>query len=161
MPDLNDVIAHNRDAWDRQVASGDQWTLGATSEMVAAARAGDLSSVVLIGHKPIVRDWLPTDLRGVEILGLASGGGQQGPLLAAAGASVTVFDNSPAQLARDREVAAREGLSLRTVLGDMRDLSVFPDGSFDVIVNPVSNVFCPELPPVWREWPPGCNQGGK
>ena len=27
----------------------------------------------------------------------------------------------------------------------------FPDASFDVIVNPVSNVFCPELGPVWRE----------
>jgi SAM-dependent methyltransferase len=33
----------------------------------------------------------------------------------------------------------------------MRDLSVFPDGSFDVVFNPVSNVFCPDLAPVWRE----------
>jgi SAM-dependent methyltransferase len=33
----------------------------------------------------------------------------------------------------------------------MRDLSAFPDASFDVIVNPTSNVFCPELAPVWRE----------
>jgi len=64
---------------------------------------------------------------------------------------VTVFDNSPAQLARDEEVAAREGLTLRTVLGDMRDLSAFADASFDVVFNPVSNVFCPELAPVWRE----------
>ena len=85
------------------------------------------------------------------MLCLASGGGQQGPVLAAAGAEVTVFDNSPAQLARDEEVAAREGLTLRTVLGDMRDLSAFPDASFDVVFNPVSNVFCPELAPVWRE----------
>jgi len=37
------------------------------------------------------------------------------------------------------------------VLGDMRDLGVFPDASFEVVVNPVSNVFCPELAPVWRE----------
>ena len=30
------------------------------------------------------------------------------------------------------------------MLGDMRDLDAFPDDSFDVvIVNPVSNVFCP------------------
>jgi SAM-dependent methyltransferase len=62
-----------------------------------------------------------------------------------------VFDNSPAQLARDEEVATREGLTLRTVLGDMRDLSAFADASFDVVFNPVSNVFCPELAPVWRE----------
>jgi SAM-dependent methyltransferase len=71
-------------------------------------------------------------------------------VLAAAGAEVTVFDNSPRQLARDDEVAAREGLTIRTVLGDMRDLGAFPDASFEVIVNPVSNVFCPDLEPVWR-----------
>jgi SAM-dependent methyltransferase len=64
---------------------------------------------------------------------------------------VTVFDNSPKQLGRDDEVAARDGLELRTVLGDMRDLGVFDDASFDVIVNPVSNVFCPDLTPVWEE----------
>ena len=62
-----------------------------------------------------------------------------------------MLDNSPRQLARDQEVAEREGLDLHTVLGDMRDLSAFPDASFDVVVNPVSNVFCPELAPVWRE----------
>lgn len=146
-----DVVAHNREAWDRQAAAGDQWTRGATPEMVAAARLGDLSKVVLIGHKPIIRGWLPGDLRGIRILGLASGGGQQGPLLAAAGATVTIFDNSPMQLQRDREVAEREGLDIATVQGDMRDLGAFPDASFDVVVNPVSNVFCPQLAPVWRE----------
>ena len=45
---------------------------------------------------------------------------------------MTVFDNSPGQLARDDEVAAREGLAIRTVLGDMRDLTAFADASFDV-----------------------------
>ena len=64
---------------------------------------------------------------------------------------MTVFDNSPAQLGHDEEVAAREGLAIRTVLGDMRDLGVLAAASFDVVVNPVSNVFCPDLAPVWRE----------
>jgi SAM-dependent methyltransferase len=118
---------------------------------VEAARKGDVSGVVLIGHEPVIREWLPESLEGVRILGLASGGGQQGPLLAAAGAIVTIFDNSPAQLDRDREVAQRERLTIETVLGDMRDLSVFADGSFDVVINPVSNVFCPELASVWAE----------
>ena len=146
-----DVVAHNRAAWNRQVDAGDEWTVGATPEMVAAARAGDLSHVVLIGHKPVPRHWLPADLRGVSVLCLASGGGQQGPLLAAAGARVTVFDNSPRQLDRDREVAAREHLPIETVLGDMRDLSVLADAAFDIVLNPVSNVFCPDLAPVWSE----------
>ena len=33
----------------------------------------------------------------------------------------------------------------------MRDLSVFADGSFDLVFNPVSNAFCPDLAAVWRE----------
>ena len=143
-------VAHNRAAWDREVARGNEWTRPVGPEVVARARDGDWS-VVLIGYQPTPRDWFPADLRGTAVLCLASGGGQQGPVLAAAGADVTVFDNSPAQLARDEEVAVREGLVLRTVLGDMRDLSAFPDASFDVVFNPVSNVFCPELGPVWRE----------
>lgn len=85
------------------------------------------------------------------MLCLASGGGQQGPVLAAAGARVTVYDNSPRQLAQDRMVAEREGLSITTNEGDMRDLSALEDASFDLIVHPVSNVFVPEIRPVWRE----------
>ena len=85
------------------------------------------------------------------MLGLACGGGQQGPLLAAAGAEVTIFDNSPAQLAQDRMVAERDGLTITTVQGDMRDLSVFADGVFDLVFHPCSNCFVPDIAPVWRE----------
>jgi SAM-dependent methyltransferase len=145
-----DPVAHNRAAWDREVEADNEWTRPVGPEVIARAREGDWS-VVLIGYEPVPRDWFPADLAGVAVLGLASGGGQQGPVLAAAGARVTVFDNSPRQLARDQEVAAREGLALRTVLGDMRDLSAFPDASFDLVFHPVSNLFCPDLTPVWRE----------
>ena len=150
MGEAFDPVAHNRAAWDREVDSGNEWTRPVGPGIVARARAGDWS-VVLIGYQPTPRDWFPADLAGAAILGLASGGGQQGPVLAAAGADVTVFDNSPRQLARDNEVAAREGLAIRTVLGDMRDLSAFADASFDVVFNPVSNVFCPDVVPVWQE----------
>jgi len=85
------------------------------------------------------------------VLGLASAGGQQCPVFAAAGARVTVFDNSPAQLGQDRRVAEREGLELRLVEGDMRDLSAFADGSFDLIFHPCSNCFVEDVPRVWRE----------
>ena len=150
MSEQFDPVAHNRAAWDREVAKDNEWTRPVGPEIVARARAGDWS-VVLIGYEPTPRDWFPADLAGAAILCLASGGGQQGPVLAAAGADVTVFDNSPAQLARDDEVAAREGLPIRTVLGDMRDLTAFAGASFDVVFNPVSNVFCPDLAPVWQE----------
>lgn len=150
MTDRFDPVAYNRTAWDREVDAGNEWTRPVGSDVVDRARAGAWS-VVLIGYEPVPREWFPESLRSVEILCLASGGGQQGPVLAAAGATVTVFDNSPKQLARDESVAARDGLLLRTVLGDMRDLGAFGDASFDVVFNPVSNVFCPELAPVWRE----------
>jgi SAM-dependent methyltransferase len=145
-----DAVAHNRAAWDREVASGNEWTRPVQPDVVARARAGEWS-IVLIGYEPVPRDWFPDDLAGADVLCLASGGGQQGPVLAAAGATVTVFDNSPAQLGRDEAVAARDGLTLTTVLGDMRDLSAFGDATFDLIFHPVSNVFCPDLAPVWRE----------
>src|SRR5205814_6147548 len=145
-----DPVAYNRAAWDREVDRGNDWTRPVGPDVTARARTGDWS-VVLIGCEPVPRDWFPASLAGSAVLCLASGGGQQGPVLAAAGADVTVFDNSPRQLARDEQVAGRDGLAIRTVLGDMRDLSAFADGSFDLVFNPVSNVFSPDLAPFWRE----------
>lgn len=141
---------HNRAAWDKYVQEGNEWSTPVSAEDVERARMGDWS-IVLIGREPVDRSWLPRDLTGKDVLCLASGGGQQGPILAAAGARVTVFDNSPRQLGQDQMVAAREGLELRTVLGDMRDLSALDDAAFDVVFHPVSNLFAPDLAPVWRE----------
>lgn len=144
-----DVRAVNRAAWDRQVDAGNEWTRPVGPEVIAAARAGAWT-VVLTEQKPVPRGWLPP-LAGREVLCLASGGGQQGPVLAAAGARVTVFDNSPRQLAQDRLVAERDGLDLVTVEGDMADLSAFADASFDLVFHPVSNCFAADVRPVWRE----------
>lgn len=145
-----DVAAYNRKAWNHQVENGDRWTVPVSPEIIAKARAGDWS-VILTPERPVPRDWFPEDLAGVRVLGLASGGGQQGPILAAAGAQVTTFDASEGQLGQDRLVAEREGLTIRTVRGDMRDLGAFPDESFDLVFHPVSNVFVEDVRPVWRE----------
>lgn len=146
----NDEVSKlNRIAWDRQVASGNPWTIPVTSEIIAKARNGQFS-IVLTPNKSVPRNWLAS-IKGKSILGLACGGGQQGPVLAAAGAKVTILDNSPAQLERDRKLSDSENLEIQTVLGDMRDLSEFPDSSFDLIVHPCSNCFVPEIQPVWNE----------
>jgi len=145
-----DVPEHNQKAWDRLAQDGIEWSVPVSPEAIAAARLGKWE-VFLTESKPVPRHWFPPDLHGKEVLCLASGGGQQGPILAAAGARVTTFDLSPEQLARDRLVAQREGLELKTVQGDMRDLSVFADASFDLIFHPVSNIFVPDILPVWRE----------
>jgi SAM-dependent methyltransferase len=143
------IADYNRSAWDHEVENGNCWTIPVTPEQVAAARTGQFQ-LLLTPTIPVPMSWFG-EFRGKELLLLASGGGQQGPLLAAAGANVTVFDNSPRQLARDREVAARENLEIRTVQGDMRDLSHFADASFDLIFHPVSNCFIDDVRPVWRE----------
>ncbi len=144
-----DIVQFNKRAWDRQVEQGNRWTVPVSREEIALARRGDWQ-VLLTPSKPVPRSWFPS-LSGLDILCLASGGGQQGPILAAAGAQVTVFDNSPRQLAQDRMVADRESLDIRTVEGDMSNLSCFPDESFDLIVHPVANTFIPAVRPVWQE----------
>ncbi|MBV6467049.1 MAG: hypothetical protein PGMFKBFP_02381 [Anaerolineales bacterium] len=144
-----DIRIYNRTAWDIQVEDGNPWTIPVEHEVIEAARRGEWS-VLLTEQKPAPREWFPP-LPGLDLLALASGGGQQAPIFAAAGANVTVLDNSPRQLDRDREVAERENLSLNIVEGDMRDLSMFADESFDLVFNPVSNVFIPDVKPVWKE----------
>ena len=144
------IVEYNRTAWNREVEIGNIWTVPVSSEVVEAARRGEWQ-IVLTPTKPVPSDWYPQPMQGKEVLCLASGGGQQGPILAAAGARVTVFDNSDRQLASDRMVAERDGLEIHTVQGDMADLSAFADESFDLIVHPVSNTFAPDILPVWRE----------
>jgi len=144
-----DIAEFNRLAWDRQVAKANRWTIPVGPEVIAAARRGEWG-VVLTPMRAVPRDWFG-ELAGRELLALAAGGGQQSPVLAAAGARVTVLDNSPAQLAQDRAVAERDGLELHLEQGDMRDLSRFADGSFDLVFHPASNAFVPDVRSVWRE----------
>lgn len=144
-----DVRDYNREAWDKEVVKGNPWTQPVSPEVIARARRGDWD-VLLTEQKFVPREWFG-EVRGKDILGLASGGGQQAPTFAAAGANVTVLDNSPKQLERDRMVAKREGLSIRTIQGDARDLSMLADESFDLVFHPVSNLFIPQVRPIYRE----------
>lgn len=154
-----DVTQHNRHSWNEHAKNGSEWSVPVSAEEVARARVGEWK-VILTPNKAVPADWFG-ELAGQDVLGLASGGGQQVPLFAAAGARVTSFDNSDEQLARDQGVAEREGLEVRTVQGDMADLSVFPDASFDLIFHPVSNVFVPDLNPVWGECARVLRPGGR
>lgn len=125
-----------------------------SADVVAQARVGDWA-VILTPTKVVPWSWFGVapgaGLNGIRVLCLASGGGQQVPVLAAAGARVTSFDYSAVQLEKDAEVAAREHLDVRIEQGDMADLSRFADRSFDLIFHPVSNVFAADPIPVWQE----------
>ncbi|MBD0384407.1 class I SAM-dependent methyltransferase [Paenibacillus sedimenti] len=142
------ISEHNREAWNRMAARGCQWTLPVESDVIHSASSGEWG-IRLTATKFVPRTWFPEP--GKRILCLASGGGQQGPILAAAGYDVTVFDLSESQLEKDRFVAERDGLHLRLEQGDMRDLSRFAGESFDCVFHPVSNCYIPSVQPVWKE----------
>lgn len=143
-------IEENAKIWDRRSENNDTWSIPVSSEAVNRAQEG-VWDIVLTPTKPVPAHWLPKRLTGKKILCLASGGGQQGPILAAAGADVTVFDNSKVQLQKDELVAQRDDLKIKTVQGNMQDLSVFEDESFDYIVHPWSNGYIDNVLPVWKE----------
>jgi len=145
-----DAIQRNSNAWDKKVEEGSRYTQPVSSEIIEKSKSGEWE-ITVTTEKPVPRSWFPKSLVGLRILCLASGGGQQGPILAAAGADVTVTDISKKQLQQDEYVAKRDGLTLITVQGDMSDLSDFEDEYFDIVVNPVSNLFVKDVNPVWKE----------
>jgi len=144
-----DILKLNRKAWDKLVDNENEWTKPVSSEKIKRAKNGDWQ-ILLTPTKAVPFDWYP-NLKGAEVLCLASGGGQQGPIFAAAGANVTVFDNSPRQLEQDDFVANRDGFIIKTIQGDMRDLSCFENNVFDFIVNPASNHCIDNVNIVWNE----------
>ena len=145
-----DILERSRADWNRESRTGaNRWTIPVDHATIERARAGDWS-VVLTPTIPVPREWFG-EVRGRDVLCLASGGGQQTPVLAAAGARVTSFDLSDEQLAKDQFVAEREGLPVTCLRGNMADLSPLRDASFDLIFHPVSNVFAEDVRPVWAE----------
>lgn len=97
------------------------------------------------------RGWLPKSVQGLDVLCLAAAGGWQSILYAAAGASVTVVDISPAMLELDEREAARRSLSVRTIEASMDDMSMLCDASFDIVHQPVSTCYIPDVGPVYQE----------
>lgn len=147
--DTQQIISHNRRAWNRQVEIGCRWTVPVKGDEILHAKS-NIPKIYLTSGKPVPEQWI-SDLKGKQVLLLAGGGGQQSALLSAYGAKVTVLDISDKQLEKDQEVAKEFGLELKTIQGSADDLKELEDGSFDYVINPVSNCFFPELKKVWNE----------
>lgn len=121
------------------------WSACATAEEMQRAREGRLS--IKFFDKEVPADWLK-DVKGKKVLCLAGAGGLQAPLLACAGAEVTVLDLSEKMLEKDQKIAEEEQLNIRIEKGNMCDLSRFADGSFDCVLNPTSLMYVPDVKPV-------------
>ena len=95
--------------------------------------------------------WLGRNVAGKKVLCLAAGGGWHGPLFASVGAQVTVVDLSPEMLRRDIELAAQRGLKLRTLEASMDDLGVLGDEEFELVIQPVSSCYVPDINRAYHE----------
>ena len=139
----------NAETIGRWIDEGWEWGEPIGHETFLQARAGSWE-VKLTPTRSVPRKWFG-DLCGARVLGLASGGGQQCPIFAAAGAHVTVLDYTPAQLESERLVSEREGFGISIVRADMTEPLPFPDETFDLVFNPVSLCYIREVEPVWNE----------
>lgn len=133
-------IARNQSAWNQMAERGSVFAKVATDEEC---------------REPIKtldgRGWLPASVSGLDVLCLAAGGGWQSILYASAGANVTVVDLSTSMLGLDEREAERRGLRVRTLVASMDDLSSLPDASFDIVHQPVSTCYVPDVEAVYRE----------
>lgn len=146
MPDYKD---QNEKVWDQWSQGGSEWSKPVSKEEIDNAKNGN-PQIKLSDNKFVPSNWMK-DIKGKKVLCLAGGGGQQGPLLSAAGASVTVIDISQEQLDRDILVAKEFDLNLKTIKGDMTDLSMIEDESFDIVIIPVSINFIEDISKLWNE----------
>jgi SAM-dependent methyltransferase len=129
---LDDISRYNLSRWEALAAANAVFTRPRLNLNAVSAR------------QLVDPDGLFGDLQGQNVLLLAGGGGQQSAAFALLGAVVTVFDLSDKQLERDRLVAAHYGVAVRTVQGDMRDLSVLDAAAFDLVYHPYSLNFVPD-----------------
>lgn len=144
-----DYTRINAETIDRWVEEGWEWGVPLSHEQFRRAQEGDWS-MLLTPTKPVPKQWFPP-LKGLRVLGLASGGGQQMPIFAAQGADCTVLDYAKRQLESERLVAEREGYRLQIVRADMTQPLPFADAAFDLIFHPVSNCYIEDVGHVWAE----------
>src|SRR4051812_10178379 len=74
--DAPDILRHNALAWDTECDNHGEWSRPVSAEVIANARRGEWQ-VILTPNKPVPRAWFG-DVKGRDVLCLASGGGQQG-----------------------------------------------------------------------------------
>lgn len=145
---MNKISDFNAKTWDQWSKEDFVWTVPLSSEKYAQAKEREVE-IILTPMKKAPLWWFKG--LGKRVLGLASGGGQQGPELTAHGYDVTILEMSNRQLQADALVARREGYSINLVKADMTHLFPFADASFDFIVHPVANCYVEDIEHVWRE----------
>jgi SAM-dependent methyltransferase len=149
----DEAAVANRRLWEEEVRKGCGYTIPWLDLDVSLLRQyarGELECL------PVPWDCLSppsvfADVEGKDVLCLASGGGQQSAVFGLLGARVTVVDLAEGQLKGDRRAAAHFGYEVSTHHADMRDLSCFGDGSFDLVYQAASLCYIPDVREVYGE----------
>ena len=134
---LDDLARFNQERWNELAREGIEYARPYLDMDENSARS-------LVDPEGFIRD-----PRGLDVLCLAAGGGQQTAAFGLLGANVTCVDLSEEQLERDRIAANHYGLDVKTVQGDMRDLSMFDEAAFDVVWHGHSLNFVPDAQTVF------------
>ena len=134
---MDDLSRINRERWNGLVRAGILYSR-------AKLELDEISAREMVDEAGLLGD-----VRGQRVLLLAGGGGQQSAALGLLGAQITVLDLSDEQLAQDRRVAEHYGLKPDLLQGDMRDLSRFEEDAFDMVYQPYSINFVPDVHPVF------------
>jgi len=148
----DEVASANEALWEREVHKGCGYTvpwLDLDPDALRRYAAGEAAPVPEVLSVMSPRSLL-AEAEGKDVLCLACGGGQQSAVLSLLGGRVTVVDLAQGQLRGDVKAAAHYGYEVRTVHGDMRDLSALDEGSFDIVYG-TSVCYVPDAREVYRQ----------
>jgi SAM-dependent methyltransferase len=147
----DDIAAANQQLWEEEVRKGCGYTIPWL----------DLDLMLLQQYIDGKIEILPEPLTclypasifsavaGKQVLCLAGGGGQQSAVFSLLGARVTVVDLTEGQLDGDQKAAAHYGYEVTTVQADMRDLSCLAERTFDLVFQPNSLAYIPDVREVY------------
>ena len=137
---MNPAHEQNRRVWNERKRGQQLYAVPATDEDFK-------NPLAVVDHC----GWLGGDVRGKRLLCLGAGGGRHGALFAAAGAIVTVVDLSPQMLELDRKIAAERGLKVEIIEASMDHLPMLGEARFEIVIQPVSTCYVPDVRAVYRE----------
>ncbi len=139
----------NIKAIESWIEEGWRWGTPISDEEYLAATKGEFS-LLLTPNRPLPKHWL-LPIAGKKVLGLASGGGQQIPILSALGAKCTLLELSDKQIASDVAFAKRHNYEVEITKASFTKPFPYKDNTFDMVVNPISLCYARELKPIFVE----------
>jgi SAM-dependent methyltransferase len=147
----DEIAAINQQHWGRVAAEDYRPSLDLDPTPIRDYGAGRTEQA----PARLVDEMYPADVlagvAGKAVLCLAASGGHQTPFFGLLGARVTVVDLTEGQLEHDRTAAAHYGYEVRTIQGDMRDLSELGKESFDLVWQQRSMASIPEVREVYAQ----------